>query len=236
MYKTLVKNRGIFLLITITILTIWLFLNNKLVLFIHPRYFIFTVILGAIGLAFAIISWISHINNSKIEEKNEIDTKSKIKNYLYASLSFFIIAIFTLFTPTGLSTTNISTERVNNFTFNNEEVPKNDISEWSVKNWSAILKNNLNFDKTAEVTLKGFIVPIDKDNYYLTKYVLSCCAIDAQPVAVPVNKQDWQDIAQEGDWVNITATFTEPKTEGYSNSLKPLNMEKINEPNNPYDY
>lgn len=234
MYKTLIKNRGIFLLITIAILTIWLFFNDKLVLFIHPRYFIFTVILGAIGLVFGVVSWIVFANNKK--EKHEIDNKPKIKNYLYASLSFLVICILTLFTPTGLSTTNISVERVNNFTFNNEEVPNNDLSEWSVKNWSAILKNNLNFDETAEVTLKGFIVPIDKDNYYLTKYVLSCCAIDAQPVAVPVNQQDWQNIAQEGDWVNVKATFIEPTVEGYSKSLKPLNMEKINEPDNPYDY
>lgn len=234
MYNVFIKNRGIFLLITIAILTIWLSFSNQLVLFIHPRYFTFTILLGIAGLVFAVISWILATRNKRTASQDT--DKNKPKNYLYFVLTISAILLLTLFTPTSLSTTNVSVERVNSFTFNNDAVPTSDVSEWSVKNWSAILKNNLPFDEDAEISLQGFIVPIDKDNFYLTKYVLSCCAIDAQPVAIPVNKQNWADIAKEGEWVSIEAVFTEPTVEGYSNSLSPRQMDKINEPEEPYDY
>jgi putative membrane protein len=258
MLKQIFQQRGLFIIITVCIVTLWLFFTDKLVLFIHPRYFIFTAIFAAIGLVFAVIAMFSTYKTSKRDiektssptseetrkivsehthEHEEEVAPNRVKIVLSVALTAAVIALLTLFTPTSLSTQNINLARVNNFTFGTSEtVDTSTIDKLSVKNWSTVLSGNLPFDDKAEVNLSGFIVPIDDDNFFLTRYVLSCCAIDAQTIAVPVNVPDWKDTLEIGKWVQVEANFIEPTVTGYSHSLKPETLNVIPEPKEPYDY
>lgn len=240
MLKQLSNHRGLFIIMTVCLVTLWLYFADKLVLFIHPRYFLFTAIFAAAGLAFSIIALCINRTHDDHEE-DPLDHKhqndSKIKNFAYLGITAVIILVFALFTPSSLSTQNVNLARVNNFTFGvNDNVDVSNIEQLTVKNWSTILSGNLAFNNEEAVSLTGFVVPIDKDNFFLTRYVLSCCAIDAQPVAVPIYAPNWEASNTEGDWVSVEGSFEEATVDGYSNSLVPSALKTIDEPDEPYDY
>jgi putative membrane protein len=234
MVKQLFHHRGLFIIITVCIVTLWLYFANKLVLFIHPRYFLFTAIFAAVGLLFSVAALL--FIRKDPEEDHQDNEFSYVKKIGYLILTAGVISLFTLFTPTSLSTQNVNLARVNNFTFGTNETVNIDSNSLSVKNWSTVLSGNLPFDENKEVKLTGFIVPIDEDNFFLTRYVLSCCAIDAQPVAVPVNAPDWNKSLKEGDWVSVEGLFKTSTVNNYSHVLKPSTLKNIKEPKEPYDY
>jgi putative membrane protein len=231
MVKQLFQNRGLFIIITVCVVTLWLYFSDKLVLFVHPRYFLFTAIAAGTGL---ILSVAALVLNGRAPAEN--DDSSRIKIFSYLGLTGLVVAVLTLFTPTSLSTENINLARVNNFTFGTNETIDVNANDLTVKNWSTILSSNLSFDQTKEVSLTGFAIPIDDDNFFLARYVLSCCAIDAQPVAIPVHSPDWKDEVEEGDWVAVEGLFTSSTVDAYSSSLVPNELKIIEEPKDPYDY
>ena len=234
MLKQLFQNRGLFIIITVCVVTLWLYFSNKLVLFVHPRYFLFTALAAGIGLILSLAALFFNKTNST--ENDEKDNSSRFKIFSYMSLTGLIIAVLALFTPTSLSTENVNLARVNNFTFGTNEIIDVDAGNLTVKNWSTILSSNLTFDETQEIALTGFLIPIDKDNFFLARYVLSCCAIDAQPVAIPVYSQNWGNETAEGDWISIKGKFSSSTVNSYSHSLVPNELQIIEEPKEPYDY
>jgi len=234
MVKQLFQNRGLFIIIAVCVVTLWLYFSDKLVLFIHPRYFLFTALFAGTGLLLSVLALL--FARKEVSDHEEEDNPSKAKLLVSLGLTGVVIAVLTLFTPTSLSTENVNLARVNNFTFGTNETIDTSAGNLSVKNWSTILSGSLPFDETKEVALTGFVIPIDQDNFYLARYVLSCCAIDAQPVAIPVNVHNWEDKLKAGDWVSVEGLFNTSTVDAYSHSLTPTTLEKTVEPKEPYDY
>src|SRR5450830_2071955 len=68
MWLKLRRARGIVLCIAALVSTIWLALTNQLILYIHPRYVVFTVIMAVAGLAIAIASFARRADHDHDEE------------------------------------------------------------------------------------------------------------------------------------------------------------------------
>jgi uncharacterized membrane protein YcgQ (UPF0703/DUF1980 family) len=47
----------------------------------------------------------------------------------------------------------------------------------------------------------------DPDVFLLTRFVVTCCAVDAQPVSVPVYFPGWQDEFALDSWVTVEGGF-----------------------------
>ena len=235
MLKKAFQSRGLFIILTVCVVTLWLYFSDKLVLFIHPRYFLFTAFFAGIGLILSVIALLFAINEDGDHDDKE-SVPSRAKLFISLGLTGIVVAVLTLFTPASLSTENVNLARVNNFTFGTNETIDTDASNLSIKNWSTILSGSLPFDEAKKVALTGFVIPIDEDNFYLARYVLSCCAIDAQPVAIPVSMPQWEDKLKAGDWASVKGAFSTSTVDAYSHSLVPTALEKTVEPKEPYDY
>ena len=116
-----------------------------------------------------------------------------------------------------------------------------DTSTFTVKDWASLLRQGAGMDylagKSAQVS--GFVVPSnDEDVYYLARFAITCCAVDAQPIGVPVYEPGWQDHYDESSWLAVTGGFIDNPDASADNPivLEPTSTESIDEPAQPYVY
>ncbi|NEQ96447.1 MAG: TIGR03943 family protein [Cyanothece sp. SIO2G6] len=90
------------------------------------------------------------------------------------------------------------------------------------------------------VDVSGFIIhpPDLPDNYVMiARFILTCCAADAYPVALPVRLQgDRSDYAADG-WFRVQGEMTTETLNGDRRlTIAATRLESIPQPRNPYDY
>lgn len=105
--------------------------------------------------------------------------------------------------------------------------------------WSRLLASNTDPDyynnKPAQIS--GFVYNpgTGDDVLYLSRFVLTCCAVDAQPLSVPIYIENWQDSYEQDEWLEIEGQFTSQNTsQGEMLLLVPQNITPIERPDNPY--
>lgn len=80
----------------------------------------------------------------------------------------------------------------------------------TVRDWASLLIQTQDpsffrgkpFSALGTVTDSG-----DPDVFLLTRFVVTCCAVDAQPVSVPVYFPDWRDDYAPDTWVTVSGGF-----------------------------
>lgn len=91
-----------------------------------------------------------------------------------------------------------------------------------------------------KVNVKGFVVksPELPDEYFLmSRFILTCCAVDAYPVGIPVKLETSRDEYNADQWLIIKgAMTTEELGEKRQLVIIPEEIKKIATPNDPYDY
>ena len=109
--------------------------------------------------------------------------------------------------------------------------------------WASLLRqtSDLAFYDAKPVDIVGFVTedPDDPQNvFYVSRFVITCCAVDAQPVGVPVYAPDWRETYSPDDWVEVTGTFGANPS---SKSTQPIAVQPgdagisaIDEPGDPY--
>ncbi|ROP74912.1 TIGR03943 family putative permease subunit [Curtobacterium sp. PhB115] len=116
-----------------------------------------------------------------------------------------------------------------------------DTSEYGVKDWAALIRQTT--DTTAlvgkPVELSGFVVPGDDGSFTLTRFVISCCAVDAQPVGLGVVTDDADGSApDEGQWVTVTGALAANPDQSADARIviKAAKVTEIAQPKDPYEY
>lgn len=114
-----------------------------------------------------------------------------------------------------------------------------DSSQFNVKDWAALLRQGLTAGDLAGMNADviGFVAPDpsgSSDLFYLARYSITCCAVDAQPIAIPVESTRWADAVTEGGWVRVTGAFRDSANAGTPTVLDAQSIEKIDEPSDPY--
>ena len=118
--------------------------------------------------------------------------------------------------------------------------------EW-VRTLNSYPEPNAYTGQSAKIT--GFVIQLPElsDNYLLlSRFILTCCAVDAYPVFIPIelpaNTQQYSD----DTWLEITGTMTtqtltikdrsQTPQEKRRLVLKATNIKQIPTPSNPYSY
>lgn len=115
---------------------------------------------------------------------------------------------------------------------------KYDIGEW-LRRRSTVEDVNLLVGE--KVKLTGFVYEADAamdDMFIISRFVISCCAVDARPVGFPVLIPNWRENFLVNDWLELEGEFR-LETNGSEQVLVvvPLSQpSKINQPGNPYIY
>lgn len=127
--------------------------------------------------------------------------------------------------------------------YQTQKLAGKDPSGFDVRDWASVLRYppapNYLTGKTATVT--GFITE-DPNNpsttFYVTRFIVTCCTVDAQPVGVPVYDPGWQARYKSDQWVTVTGGFRKPPgtPTGTPDALIPSRLTATTQPDKPYLY
>lgn len=240
--------------------TVWLAVTDRLGLYIHPRYFEFTVIMAVIG-AVLVVAAFAFTPLDELDADGELDEhdghghdhpserrRPTRLGMLRAALGVAIVAgatIALLVLPPATLTSATATQRSINSASSSldQDAPAlvgGDTSQFSVKDWALLIRQNPDADYYADkaVDVVGFVTesPDDPDVFYVARFAVTCCAVDAQPVGVPVYLPGWQEQYTADEWVAASGTFA--PNPGSSSAeqllLMPEDLAVTEQPSQPY--
>jgi len=70
----------------------------------------------------------------------------------------------------------------------------------------------------------------------VSRFIVTCCAVDAQPVGVPVYAPNWKADLAVDDWVRVTGSFGVNPSSSSAQSIAVTadTVTPIEEPDEPY--
>ena len=290
--------QGVLLTLVVGISTLWLSATGQLVLYIHPRYVVFTVIMIAIGMVLSLgVLVLAPSSRGSGDDGHDHDhdghdhdghdghghdghdghdhdglaeaaaserapaERPRRRRRGRAAARTAAVAVGALVTtavavslvvlpPATLTSATAGQRDVNSSTASLAGTSVEDATDadadayaaFSVLDWAGLLRqtSDLSFfeGKTADVV--GFVVPAgdDPDVFYVSRFVVTCCAVDAQPVGVPVHLVDWRSQVSADEWLDVSGGFqTNPsRTSSDPIALVPDSLEEVGQPSDPYLY
>jgi uncharacterized repeat protein (TIGR03943 family) len=256
--RLIARWQGVLLALIGIVATAWLAATDRLGLYIHPRYFWFTVIMAAIGAVLVVAAFAVAPLPEPREEEHEHDEhvhaeepSSAGAGGIRAALAATIVvgAAFALLVlpPATLTSATASQRSINSSgTTRDQDAPAfvgGDTSQFTVKDWALLLRQSPDAstfaDETVDVT--GFVTasPDDPENvFYVARFVVTCCAVDAQPVGVPVYLPGWAERFESDQWVTASGPIVpnpgSPSAEALL--LAPDEISVTDQPDQPYVY
>lgn len=257
--------QGILLATVLVGATLWLGFSGRLALYIHPRYVEFTMVMAVVAAVFVVAAvafgWgrdghgshdgheHSHDHDHDHDHENgERPSARRFRSAVAAgSLAIAIAAVIGLVIvpPATLSSATAADREMNAGApvLDDDELISigSDFSSFTVKDWASMLGqiSSPEFFDGATVDVVGFVTPdaSDPENvYYVSRFIVTCCAVDASPVGVPVYEPSWRDGLAENDWVHVTgALVANPSaSQGPDVVVEPNTIEIVDEPSDPY--
>ncbi len=230
----------------------WLALTDQLGLYIHPRYFVFTMIMAGIAAVFVILAFALLPNSNS--EPHEHDTPSKPSRGAgwWVAVSSALLAVtaaaLLVLPPATLTTSTVEQRDINGSASTSVQgdsvnLVAGDYSSFTIKDWAGLLRQGADEDFLAgkTPTVVGFVTPDTDDPsnvFYVARFVITCCAVDAQPIGVPVYLPGWQDQYKVDDWVSVTGSFVSNPSISSLQAvvLSPSGISATDQPAQPYVY
>jgi uncharacterized repeat protein (TIGR03943 family) len=242
------RARGIVLCVAALVSTVWLALSNQLILYIHPRYIVFTVIMAIAGLALAMASFARRTDHDHDEEP--VGWRATVSNT--ATIVTLALAAGLIAVPPATLTTATADQRVINSTSVGQNskslgsavsAPASASARFSVADWASLLRqtSDTSFYRDKAVDVVGFVTADkgDPDNiFYVSRFVITCCAVDAQPVGVPVYLPSWKNGYSPNQWVRVKGSFDSnpSRSSQLTLAIVPTSTTKVEQPSEPYLY
>ncbi|PCN46751.1 TIGR03943 family protein [Curtobacterium sp. 'Ferrero'] len=113
-----------------------------------------------------------------------------------------------------------------------------DTSDYGVKDWAALIRQTTDTSSLVggRVELTGFVVPAGDGSFTLTRFVISCCAVDAQPVGLGVTTSG--SVPGADQWVRVRGTLVANPDQSAAARIvvKASSVRQIAQPSDPYEY
>jgi uncharacterized repeat protein (TIGR03943 family) len=256
--------RGILLSLIGIVAILWLAVTDQLGLYIHPRYFVFTIVMAVIAIVFVLLAFTLPASDTTAVDGDPHDhdhdhahdhdappaTDRRTRWWATASLVLVLVtAVAMLVLPPAVLTTATVEQRDINGSVNGGDpldtvdLAGGDYTTFTVKDWAGLLRQGAgeSFFTGKTPTVVGFITPDadDPENvFYVARFVVTCCAVDAQPIGVPVYLPGWHNEYDNDDWVSVTGTFiANPSIDSMQAVvLTPTDIAPTDRPNQPYVY
>ena len=233
---------GIVLILAASIATIWLSFEEKLKWYIHPRYELFSLALATTGVLLALATLIT------LPKHNH---KTSHKRYRpYGTMVIIISSVVMLLgiQPAALTSLTVSQRVMNsgaNATSDARESAilkeRGSYTNFTIKDWSLLLSQSSDpkqyQNKPAKVS--GFITASKDENvFFVSRFVVTCCALDARPIGVPVYSPGWRKTFAPDQWVETSGVFiANPNTNTTERTvLSPDYVRPIDKEKNQYVY
>jgi len=240
--------------------TLALAVGGDLTLYIHPRYIVFTVGLSLVGAAlFGLAIWFSatrpgdvhdhHVHDdhdhgahdhSYDDHDHDHGAPSPRRRAVSAAAggALVLVAVLSLLVapPSTLSAERAMTSAA--ATDGGGDVPApvlvgSDPTRFSIRDWATILGAGATahdlVGQRADIT--GIALLDDAGTARIGRYAVTCCTVDAQLFAVPVDRATLPKGIASGAWVHVTGTFAD--ADG-TTRLVADSAEEVPEPDEPY--
>ena len=229
-------------------------LTGQYQLLIHPNYFYLMLASSILLLIIGIIK-IKQLLTISIATNNEshltiFPPGIGSSLLLVAAIAGFLIPPTVLTSSTALQrgiTETLPATRALPQTFVTQTQPEErSLIEW-VRTLNAYPEPDAYTGQPAKIT--GFVIDLPElpDNYVLlSRFILTCCAVDAYPVFIPVELPSNSDRYTADTWLEVTGKMTtqtltipdrsQTPQEKRRLVLKADNIEQIPTPSNPYSY
>ena len=258
--RELQRWRGVLLVAPVLVATILLGLTGQLVLYIHPRYVVFTMVLSGIALVILVASVLarrdqshshSHGHEDEFDEPDVPRGRSRVVA-ITAFATAAVAAVLLLALPPATLSSETASQRdivgssssADAATFADADAaPTAAFAAFTVLEWSALLRQTQDpvFYSDKPVDVVGFITPDpdgSPDIFYVSRFKITCCAVDAAPSGIPVYLPDWSTEYAADDWVQVSGSIdTNPSAESeQALAVLPASVTPIEEPGDPYLY
>ena len=230
------------------IATIWLAATGRLTLYVHPRYTILTVttavltllvlvLLAAVGGSAAAAEDGDHDHASRTSAFGRLLTWSNGAVLICAALALLVIPPATLSSTARQNRELVTSGQVLDSTKVRALVGA-DPATFSVKDWAGLLsQGGPEAVLGKQVDVFGYVLDRgEQDVFFVARLAVSCCAVDAQPIGVPVYRPGWRDEIEAGAWITIEGTFVKNPSPDSQESVAigVGSLAKIDEPDQPY--
>jgi putative membrane protein len=248
-WAAIIRWRGVGLIGVAIVVTIWLGVTGQLILYINPIYIVFTVIMAVIALGLLGASFV--VKAAHTHEDDPPTRAGKVTTILGGVLTLVLAIGMLVIPPATLSSAtaiqrdvSASTVGVNTRTAASvASGSKATYEGFTVEDWSSLLQQTSSpaFYVGKPANVLGFITPDSQDPanvFFLTRFVITCCAVDAQPVAVPVYLPGWKSKYQANAWLSVAGSFiSDPSRKSSAKiALVPAKVTAVAKPSNPYLY
>ena len=207
--------RGVFAIGVLTVVTVWLGVEGMLGFYIHPRYNVFTLVMAAIGVVLMVIALIVPASGHSHAGHRHAKGHSAME-WLSLSLVAGVVVISLVLPPTTLSSYTAENRSFGTVATSpaadalDLDSATSGFENLTVRDWASLLIQTQDpsffrgkpFSALGTVTDSG-----DPDVFLLTRFVVTCCAVDAQPVSVPVYFPGWRDDYAPDTWVTVSGGF-----------------------------
>lgn len=232
--------KGVALAALGVVATLWLAATGRLGLYIHPRYFVFTVIMAVVAVVFLVAAFA--VPRARGDEHARPAASARRLPGTAAGAVIVVASAIALLVlpPATLTSATASQRELNAAAAVGDSVPQlvgGDPSTFTVKDWALLLRQNpdpADFADPIEIT--GFVLPSgeDEDVFYVARFTVTCCAVDAQPVGVPVHLPGWQERFEADQWVAASGRLADDPAGGATPVLVPASVEETEQPEQPY--
>lgn len=227
--------RSKIVLVTAAVYITFLGATNQLGLYIHPRYTLFTVIMAVIAFILTSV------------DKSNIHDDSSHRTFDLAMLPLIFLLVTALFLPARtLSSATVSQRTTDAGSIITTADSKSSALLFAgsskglgIADWSRLLLTNTdaNFYLNKPANVSGFVydAAFGDDTIWIARFVLTCCAVDAQPTGIPVRIPNWSSEYKQDEWIRVEGTFSlQPTARGEQIVLVPDKINKIDTPKDPY--
>lgn len=202
--------------------------------YIHPRYVHFTVFFSCLALVMLAIPPARQRIHSHGPES------------IWSYVPFLIIIIAVIFLPVKSLTSATISQRSGSGSvvatlsdYDQQGVLFSGSSRaMNLVQWSKSLSLNTSgaYYRNKPANVSGFLYDTGDPNVVnVSRFVVTCCAVDAQPVSISMYVENWRKTYSQDQWVRVEGEFRRTKTnDGDRLVLHPTKIEKIDEPENPY--
>ncbi len=207
--------RGVFAIGVLTLVTVWLGWQGMLGFYIHPRYNLFTLVMAMIGVALmAIALFVPHTGHSHAGHKHA--RGPSVMEWLSLGLVAVVVLIALVLPPTTLSSYTAENRSFGTVATSpaadaiDIESTTSGFENLTVRDWASLLiqTQDPSFFRGKPFSAVGTITDTgDPDVFFLTRFVVTCCAVDAQPVSIPVYYPSWSDDFAVDSWVSVKGGF-----------------------------
>jgi uncharacterized repeat protein (TIGR03943 family) len=224
--------------------TLWLGLAGHLDLYINPRYAVFTLVLAAVAVPASVAGLVvvarhgSHAHDGDPEPRP--GGGGRLLHVVFGSIAALVtigtVVAMLVLPPTTLSARTAQQRSVGSVSLLGSESV--DTSGYGVKDWAALIRQSTDTSALVgrKLTLTGFVVPGPDGTFTLTRFVVSCCAVDAQPVGIGVTTDG--TVPPENQWVRVEgALAANPDADSDARLvIRAAQVTRVSQPSDPYEY